>query len=201
MASNEELELYAKSAGDALTALAGTSPGAESAEWLADRIRGRRARVQVKVLQRTMQAIEEAGLVGKVVPAKTLVPLLEFAGLEKEDDEDMVSRWAFLLAHASTGDHVPASYPHILAQLDGRQVRALDRLHDVGYEATYQAHRANGIPLELIYDLGRLRLVEFRTAEGDIGRPEDGWTLSWLGHPFVRACRPLNDEAGDAGVS
>jgi hypothetical protein len=189
MTSNEELELYARSAGDALTAIAGTSPGAESAEWLADRIRGRRARVQVKVLQRTMEAIEEAGLTGKVVPAKTLVPLLEFAGLEEEEDAEMTLRWAYLLAHASTGDEIPPAYPHILAQLDSRQVKALDRLYDVGREATHTTHRAVGIPLALIYDLERLRLVEFRNGH-DPGRLEDDWTLSWLGHPFVRACRP-----------
>jgi hypothetical protein len=41
------------------------------------------------------------------------VPLLEFAGLEVEDDEDMVERWANLLANAATESptQVPPSYP------------------------------------------------------------------------------------------
>jgi hypothetical protein len=193
VSSGEEIELYAKAAGDALSTLAGTSPGSEAADWLADRIRGRRAQVQVKVLQQTMEAIKAAGLQGQVVPAKTLVPLLEFAGLEEEADTDMISRWAQLLAHAATGDGIPPSYPHLLAQLDSRQVMALDRLFEVGREATYATQQAVGIPIELIYDLGRLRLVEFRI-EHQPGLPEDDWTLSWLGHPFVRACRPLQEE-------
>lgn len=189
---SDEIEVYAKAAGDALEALAGTSPGSEAAEWLADRIRGRRAQVQVKVLRQAMEAIEAAGLQGKVVPAKTLVPLLEFAGLEEESDGEMISRWAHLLAHAATGDETPASFPHLLAQLDSRQVKALDRLFEVGREPTHATDHAVGIPIELIYDLGRPRLVEFRNGDED-GRPEDDWVLTWLGHPFVRACRPLSD--------
>jgi hypothetical protein len=149
--------------------------------------------VQIKVLQQTMEAIKAAGLQAQVVPAKTLVPLLEFAGLEEEANTDMTSRWAQLLAHAATDDGIPPSYPHLLAQLDSRQVKALDRLFEVGREPTFTTHHAVGIPIELIYDLGRLRLVEFQSGHQP-GRPEDDWALSWLGHPFVRACRPLQEE-------
>ncbi len=188
---SDELELYGTAAGEVAAALAGTSPGKEGLEWFADIIRGRRARTQVKVLSKTAEALREAGLSPRVVPARTLVPLLEFAGLEDEDDEEMVSRWANLLANASADEDQPPSFPHILRQLSGRQARALERLRIVGEEETIRTHRETEVTVGEIYDLARLRLVDLKPEEGvpahalHIGR----WQLGWLGQPFVDACR------------
>jgi hypothetical protein len=75
----------------------------ELGEALADRARLRRFRTQIKILQKAQKAAEKAGLPASVVPIKVLAPLLEFGGLEDENDEDMVARWANLLANAATG--------------------------------------------------------------------------------------------------
>jgi hypothetical protein len=118
------------SVGQAVTAMTGSEPAKEGLGLLADVIRGRRARVQLKVLERAVKAIDEADLPIEVVPAKTLVPLLEFAGLEEGDDEDMVTRWANLLANAATpsADEVMPAYPDILRQLVPIEARVLDSL-------------------------------------------------------------------------
>jgi hypothetical protein len=76
-----------------VASIAGTSPAQETLGLLGDVIRGRRARTQIKVLEKTTSAIEKAGFEVRVVPDKTLVPLLEYAGLEDFSNEDMVGRW------------------------------------------------------------------------------------------------------------
>jgi len=113
-----------------VASISGTSPAAEALGFIGDVIRGQRARTQIKVLKKTAIAIEEAGFEAQVVPAKTLVPLLEFAGLEEFDDDDMVGRWANLLANAATESmaQVPPSYPEILRQLEPVEARFLDAL-------------------------------------------------------------------------
>ncbi len=162
-----EIEIIGTAAGDVAAAVAGTSPAREGLEWVADVIRGRRARTQIKVLTKTAEALTEAGLTAKVVPDKTLVPLLEFAGLEEEDD-DMIERWANLLASAATASDAPAmpSFPDILRQLTQEEVRALDYL--VGTEgAIYSsftfavARETAKLRDENLDNLERLGLVRF----------------------------------------
>jgi hypothetical protein len=113
-----------------VASISGTSPAQETLGLLGDVIRGRRARTQIKVLEKTTSAIKQAGLEARVVPDKTLVPLLEYAGLEDFSNEDMVGRWANLLANAATGStaHVPPSYPEILRQLEPVEARLMDSL-------------------------------------------------------------------------
>ena len=106
---------------EAVSALTGTSPAREAIELVGDVIRGRRARTQIKILRKTMDALKEANRTPHVVPDKTLVPLLETAGLEDEGDDEMVERWANLLANASVtpaGGTLPPAYPRILHELE-----------------------------------------------------------------------------------
>jgi abortive infection alpha-like protein len=62
------------------------------------------------------------------------VPLLEYASLEDEADEEMADRWAALLANAAAGNQFGAevipSFPAILAQLSAQEVRILAYLYD-----------------------------------------------------------------------
>jgi hypothetical protein len=204
---SDELELYGTAAGEVAAAVAGTSPAREGLEWAADIIRGRRARTQIKVLSKTAKALKEAGLSANVVPDKTLVPLLEFAGLEDPDEEDMTSRWANLLANAATAttaDVLP-SFPDILRQLDSAEARALDSLvSDDGAPVpswTRAVCDAHGLRPEHLDDLERLGLVRFRGPDvwpvGDVNldapmrRKETRERIdpTHLGGVFVMACR------------
>lgn len=119
-----------------VASISGTSPAQEALGLIGDVIRGRRARTQIKVLEETTAAIQDAGLDPNVVPDKTLVPLLEFAGLEDSSDEDMIIKWANLLANAATSSavEVPPSYPEILRQLEPVEARFLDSLMSVREE-------------------------------------------------------------------
>jgi hypothetical protein len=76
--------------------------------------------------------LAEVGLAPAYVPARTLVPLLDLAGLEDPEDEDMHARWAALLANASAGEaangEVLPSFPRILSELTPIEATMLERL-------------------------------------------------------------------------
>jgi hypothetical protein len=71
----------------------------EAGELLADRIRFRRFRNQVRMLQTAQELLDAVGLKAKEVPLRTLVPLVERASLEEHPD--LQRMWATLLANAS----------------------------------------------------------------------------------------------------
>ena len=79
-----------------------------------------------------MAMLERRRPAPRYVPAKTLVPLLELAGLEDPDDEDMQARWTALLANAAAGDaangEVLPSFPQILSELTPVEAQMLDWL-------------------------------------------------------------------------
>jgi len=110
------------------------SPFVETGEWSADLVRRRRVRTQIKTARMTKQMLEKSGLAASFVPSKTLVPLLEMAGLEDEDDEEMTARWAALLANAATeADGAPKvmpSFAQMLGELTAVEARMLDDLYN-----------------------------------------------------------------------
>jgi hypothetical protein len=105
-------------------------PAVELSSWLSDVIREWRFRTQVKILQRAKEMLDDAGLSAHVVPAKTLVPLLELGGLEEESNEEMHERWAALLANAASDEapDVPPSFTRILSELTPPEAQMLEWL-------------------------------------------------------------------------
>jgi len=57
-------------------------PLVELSSWGADVVRLQRFKMQVKILQRSKEMLDAAGLSAQAVPARILVPLLELGGLQ-----------------------------------------------------------------------------------------------------------------------
>jgi len=96
---------------------------------LQDHVRRYRLQNQIKILGKAQSMLERANINPKAVPLKTLLPLLENASLE--EDEDLQSKWAGLLANASRDfDAVPPCFSEILKQLSPNEARLLDGIHD-----------------------------------------------------------------------
>lgn len=92
----------------------------ELGDMARDTVRYRRWRRQLKIAARAQAYLEEQGIPAGEVSLKTLVPLLELSSLEDPDDDDMVDRWAALLANAAgteRGTRVLPSFPRILGEL------------------------------------------------------------------------------------
>lgn len=96
---------------------------------LQDKVRSYRLRNQLIVLGKTQDMLNKAGIEPKSVPLRVLVPLLEGAALE--DDDNLSTKWAALLANAATPGYsvnlIP-SFSNILSQLSLHDVKILDVL-------------------------------------------------------------------------
>jgi hypothetical protein len=102
----------------------------ELAELIAGPIRLRRHKSDIRRWRKAQQIAEEAGLPASSVPVKVWAPLLAYAALEGEDDQDMQARWDNLLANATTDSvaEVPPAFPEVLRQLEPLDAKILETL-------------------------------------------------------------------------
>ncbi len=96
----------------------------ELGQTLADFMRFARAKNWIRMFEKSASMLNRAGFQAKPVNLKLLVPILDKSGLE--DDEDLQTKWAGLLASAAAGNDVHSAYPTILGQLEGTEARILD---------------------------------------------------------------------------
>lgn len=192
-------------------------PAAEEAGLLLqDKVRMYRFGNQIKMLAKAQKMLYDAGVSPRSVPLRTLLPLLEGAALEEEDD--LSSKWAALLANAATpGSPVDIypSFPHILSQLSPREARVLDAIYDLvlrldlrpgqwaerggNRESIMQVMKMSPEEFDLVTDnLIRLGLcsgqgtrLSFIDSKDQVFQLKDKGAISitQLGYEFVTACR------------
>src|ERR1039458_10324718 len=179
------------------------SPGLELGELVTDQIRAWRFKRGIRYVQRAMKQLEDAGMNPKIVPMRTLAPLMDGGNLE--DDDEMAGRWASLLANAASGEReVPPSFASVLRDLEPEQARIVDHVYQTMMQIAPELRRQNlgmarmGIVAELelsnknleyhLDNLIRLRLI--RRPSGVIDDELEMVTLTEFGRAFVRACRP-----------
>lgn len=93
----------------------------------ADQIRLQREDVLIEIARRAKRRLDIEGSSLHPIPLKSLVPLLEKASLETLDDDEMLDRWATLLAEES-GNPGPNRrwITEVLSELNGWQARILE---------------------------------------------------------------------------
>jgi hypothetical protein len=117
-----------------LTGLLGKflGPGVhEIGEIFGDRLRFFRFQQQVKLLRRASAILEDAKIRPEVVNSRVLLPLMQAA--ELEDQEEMSERWASLLASAADPNNnacLEASFIEILKQLAPTHAFLLDIFYE-----------------------------------------------------------------------
>jgi hypothetical protein len=87
----------------------------ELAEMWRDQVRLYRYGRQIKCLEKAERMAQEAGFTPQTVPPKILFPLLE--GASFEDNEDLHTMWAALLANASSPANADKVRPGFVAML------------------------------------------------------------------------------------
>jgi hypothetical protein len=102
--------------------------GEETGELLRDKVKFLRFKNAVRTVQKAEQLLRDHGISPKSISLKTLIPIVEGCSIEEEDD-NLVSKWAGLLASAAAGDPVHSSYPKILAELTSVEARILDAMY------------------------------------------------------------------------
>uniref|UniRef100_B8HJK8 DUF4393 domain-containing protein n=1 Tax=Cyanothece sp. (strain PCC 7425 / ATCC 29141) TaxID=395961 RepID=B8HJK8_CYAP4 len=100
----------------------------EAGELFADNVKFIRWKNSLRILEKAQKEIEIRGIQPKKVPLKTLLPILEGASLES-DDENLQAKWSNLLTSAVSGGSSHPSYPKILSELEHFEARILDYLY------------------------------------------------------------------------
>jgi hypothetical protein len=101
----------------------------EIGESLALVVRPYRIRLAAQMFQKTQRMLKEVGVTPHAVPPRLFLPIMENASIQ--DDEDLHTRWAALLANAATNPNlVHPSFIEILKQLGPEDAIYLDKLYD-----------------------------------------------------------------------
>lgn len=171
-----------------------------------DTIRAFRFRKQIELLNKTEALCKEKGVTISRIPLSSLYPLLETASVE--EDENMIERWAVLLANAVKGSKATytKSFTTILQSLSSIHVKMLDILFNAVHGETWKlpAYESGEVIcslvdieeseyMELVDDLVRLNVIErypYATTEGPVIRalaPRETESLSYSPGPFFRS--------------
>jgi hypothetical protein len=184
----------------------GTVFGAASLElsqMLGERVGYWRLKQSIRLAKKAKKMLDEEGLTPQQVPLRTAVPLLEAGSLE--EDDDLVGRWASLLANASGGTtEVPPSFANVLREIEPAAAQLLDAIYagHMSLSADLRPHYSvviedireeAGLSDEAFaYHLDNLiRLGLIRS--GSMGGGPEMYTnmsLTAFGRSFVRACKP-----------
>jgi hypothetical protein len=82
----------------------------------------------IRAVQIANEQIARSGLHTHRIDLKRLIPMLEGASLE--EDEDLASKWAGLIASAATGSDTLPAFADILRQLTPEEARMIDFMFD-----------------------------------------------------------------------
>jgi hypothetical protein len=117
------VEAALKPFADLLDKLAGPA-AKELGLALKDHMRVFRLKRQLRLFERVKEMLAESNMQPGQVPFKLLLPLVENASVEENDN--LQDRWAAMLANAAVNREVHPSFPEILKQLSEKEVAYLD---------------------------------------------------------------------------
>ncbi|HZS26663.1 MAG TPA: Abi-alpha family protein [Candidatus Angelobacter sp.] len=136
------VEAALKPFADLLDKLAG--PAAEEIGLtLKDHVRVFRLKRQIRLFERVKAMLADTDMEPERVPFKLLVPVVENASIEENDE--LQDRWAAMLANAAIKRDVHPSFPEILRQLSEKEVLYLDACYEYS-EGKRQVNRDKVVP-------------------------------------------------------
>jgi hypothetical protein len=183
----------------------------EVAEMWRDQVRVYRYGRQLKLLEKAERMATEAGFAPQPVPPKILFPLLE--GASFEDDEDLHTMWAALLANASSPEYVALVRPatiKLLRDISPDEAVMLNFIYDHGqrkkeYSIELEVGRLYSELPKVVGEDEEMRIDRIETCvytlkvaglivpqvvlfdKGD--KPKVLWMTGW-GKTFLNGCRP-----------
>ncbi len=157
---------------DFLTKIIGP-PAEEIGLLIADNIRTFRFKNQVKILSKAQEYMVRKNILLQQIPVKVLVPLLENASLE--EDEELQIRWSNMIcnmvdAEKNLVNHV---FPYILGQISIEEFLALEKLNSAENEHWAQWRKLD----EIVNSGGVLSLVDRKIKEKLKSNDEEGFLV------------------------
>jgi hypothetical protein len=178
-------------------------PAAEElAEMWRDQVRLYRYGRQVKCVEKAERMVQEAGFTPQAVPPKILFPLLE--GASFEEDEDLHTMWAALLANASSEmtKSVRLGFISLLRAMSPDEAELLNSICEQVTHPKLEARKLSK-KQELRAKFGRivgeddgrmdarfLACAQALQSAGLIVIWHSRFTLTGYGTTFLHACRP-----------
>lgn len=149
----------------------------------ADKVRLRRLRNQIKILEKAKGIAKENNIETKQINLKVLVPLLEYCSLEEE--QTLQDMWANLIVNYSDSSKVYQStiFPFILSQISSDDAQILKRINDSSIFDIIE----QGINIYDIDNLLRLSLLKPNPIL-KMASFVDYYELSPLGNKFMECC-------------
>jgi hypothetical protein len=184
----------------------------ELAEMWRDQVRLYRYERQLKCVQKAERMAQEAGFTPQAVPPKILFPLLE--GASFEENEDLHTMWAALLANAASpkdAGKVRPGFIALLTQMSPDEAAILNWIFGrrtgpnagpfdapISFEDLIVAHSLLGLqvdadPLHFQTCLQSLQAEQLIEPRPDVlttlGRLAPSYSLTFRGLSFMYACR------------
>jgi len=124
-----------------------SGPAAEEVGlMIQDHVKVYRFKRQVRLLQRTKEFLNDAGLGIHSVPPKILLPIMDYASVE--GDDELQDLWAALLANAASEASAITVLPaflEVLKQLSACEVQFLSRTYDEVLEDEARIQKSGAI--------------------------------------------------------
>jgi|ERR1051325_6987535 hypothetical protein len=154
----------------------------------------------LKMLQKTQRMLRDAGINPKTVSPRLFLPILESASVE--DDGDMQTRWAALLANSVADDKVHPSFIETLKRLTPSDAKLLDSFYDQKSRVV-RLMQETADQFQILVSLGlvaqeydyddspiRIQIDKAGRAEFKPSKLDDWYYLTKFAEHFVKACRP-----------
>ena len=158
---------------------------------LADQVKFWRFKNQIKMLEQSETLLKDKGIKIKETPIKLLVPLLEGAGME--EDEDMQDKWARLFANTvkENSEIETTIYSYILSQMTSADAEVMnyfynERLSPLHLKDLVELDNRNAI---IVDNLMRLRLIKDLKTHS---LTANVFIISDLGVSFMKVCSEVN---------
>jgi hypothetical protein len=217
---NKLIESGLKHASEVATKFLNTIFGDSAKECsgiVSDTVKFWRFKNQVNIIIKAKQFLDEKGIAPGVVPAKTLMMIMEKAGLE--DSPSIQEKWAALLANAANPSHTKTilpSFVSILSELSSLEVGILDKTFQTASaieknkrfefqfskQAFIQEFKITSDDFDVISNnlmrlnifaplasYGGMRAGEGNTTAPFVLRSDDLFHLTPLGYSFIENCR------------
>lgn len=180
--------------------------------FVADNIKYWRFKNQIKILKKAEEYVRNNNIEIKQIPLKVLIPLLEGASLE--EDNDLRDKWSALLVnYADKNKNINCSvYPSILNQLSSNEARCLNEMleretySDVEFYNLWNKYELNWVNISNLKRLGLIETMrDMYTSEPEYDEDgsfqqriytdgENEFNLTFLGKDFIKACQLDNNK-------
>lgn len=162
---------------------------------IADNVKLRRFKNQLKMVNKAQKIVEESGINIKQINIKQLVPLLEYSSLE--DDESIQDKWSNMLVNFIDINQNCEStiFPYLLSQMSSSEIKIIFEMYNDFQENSFSSKIVIGIERDNLLRLGlvdsTLQTSLKQSFFSNNAKLTDRLIINNLGLEFVKICSAI----------